>query len=59
MLLLMKQRVYVSCKCGKTSVDAGNGYYHRLNVIEGVELPRFYYQKKKGSLVMVSRKKKA
>lgn len=59
LLLLMKQRVYVSCKCGKTSVDAGDGYYHRLNVIEGVELPRFYYQKKKGSLVMVSRKKKA
>jgi hypothetical protein len=54
----MKPRVYVSCKCGKTAVDAGDGYYHRLNVHEGVETPRFYYQKKKGSLVMVSRKKK-
>ena len=58
LLLLLKPRVYVSCTCLKTAVDAGDGYYHRLNVHDGVELPRFYYQKKKGSFTMVSRKKK-
>lgn len=58
LLLLMRPRFYVSCPCGKTSVDAGNGYYHRLNVHEGVEMPTFYYQKKKGSLVMIPKKKK-
>lgn len=58
LLLLMKPRVYVTCKCKKTSVDAGDGYYHRLNVHEGIGYPIFYRQSKKGSLVMVSRKKK-
>jgi len=46
LILLLKPRWYVSCKCGKTSVDAGDGYYSRLNVAEGVEYPSFYKQKK-------------
>jgi len=54
----MKPRVYVTCKCKKTSVDAGDGYYHRLNVHEGIGYPTFYRQSKKGSLMMVSRKKR-
>ena len=58
LLLLMRARAYVSCKCGKTSVDAGDGHYHRLNVHEGIEFPPFYRQQKKGSLVMVRKKKK-
>ncbi len=57
LLLLMRPRAYVTCVCGKTSVDAGDGYYHRLNVHEGVELPPFYWQKKKGSLVMTPKRK--
>ena len=58
LLLLMRPRMYVSCKCGATAVDAGNGLYHRLNVKEGVQLPPFYYQNKKGSLIMVRKKKR-
>ena len=54
----MRPRMYVSCKCGATAVDAGNGLYHRLNVKEGVQLPPFYYQNKKGSLIMVRKKKR-
>lgn len=59
LLLLMKPRVYLSCKCGKTSVDAGDGYYHRLNVHEGVALPVFYWQTKKGAMIMAPKRKKA
>lgn len=58
LLLLMKPRVYLSCKCGKTSVDAGDGYYHRLNVHEGVALPTFYWQRKKGAMTMVPKRKR-
>jgi hypothetical protein len=58
LLLLLKPRVYVACTCLKTAVDAGDGHYHRMNIHEGVEMPRFYSQKKKGSFVMVSGRKK-
>lgn len=58
LMLMMRPRAYVSCKCGGTSVDAGNGFYHRLNVKEGIQLPPFYWQAKKGSLLMVRKKKK-
>jgi hypothetical protein len=57
-LLLLRARAYVSCKCGKTSVDAGDGYYHRLNVHEGVSLPLFYWQRKKGDTVLLRKKKR-
>lgn len=58
LLLLLKPRWYVSCKCGKTSVDAGDGYYHRLNVHEGVEMPPFYWQKKRGDMLLTRKAKK-
>jgi hypothetical protein len=57
-LLLLRARAYVGCRCGKTSVDAGDGHYHRLNLHEGVPYPPFYYQKKKGDALMVRRKKR-
>lgn len=56
LLLLLKPRWYVSCECGKTSVDAGDGYYHRLNVHEGVEPPPFYYQNKRGQMFLKTKK---
>lgn len=58
LILLLKPRWYVSCKCGKTSVDAGDGYYHRLNVHEGVEMPPFYWQKKRGDMHLTQKAKK-
>lgn len=57
-LLLLRPRAYVGCKCGKTSVDAGDGYYHRLNVHDGVALPPFYWQRKKGDAVLLRKKKR-
>lgn len=58
LMLMMRPREYVTCVCGATSVDAGNGYYHRMNIKEGVEMPHFYWQRKKGSLLMVRKKKR-
>jgi hypothetical protein len=58
LLILMRPRAYVECSCGRTSVDAGDGYYYRLNLHEGIDAPKFYQQAKKGSLVMKPTKKR-
>lgn len=50
--------MYVSCKCGRTSVDAGDGLYSRVNSHDGIPLPKYYKQSKKGSLVMTSKQSK-
>ena len=52
MLLLVRPRAYVTCKCKWTSVDAGDGHYFRTNVHQEALPPVFYWQKKKGSMVM-------
>lgn len=57
LLMLLRPRAYVTCKCGKTAVDAGDGLYYRMNVEGGVRVPTFYSQKKKGDKVMVPNKR--
>ena len=57
-LLLIRPKIYLTCKCGNTSIDAGDGYYMRTNIVEGTPLPIYYRQPKKGSYVMVARPKK-
>lgn len=60
LLLMTRERQYTSCPCNKTSVDAGDGYYHRVNCDESVGLPtlyKFHHMKKKHRGVMVRRKK--
>ena len=58
LILLLRPRAYVSCKCGNTSVDAGDGYYHRINTKHSTPIPKFYRQPKKGVFYMVTKTKK-
>lgn len=60
LILLTRERQYTSCPCGKTSVDAGDGYYHRINCHEDTGLPvfyRFHRMARKHKNIMVCKKK--
>lgn len=41
-LILARPRAYVACKCEKTAIDAGDGFYWRMNLDESAPRPAFY-----------------
>jgi len=57
LLLMTRPRVYVTCSCGATAVDAGNGYYHRINTPHSLDILTFYRPTRK-LRVFKPRKKK-
>lgn len=59
LLVLARPRLYLSCGCGVTSVDAGDGYYMRVNTMEGYRYPEFYQSVKGQPCVFHITKKKS
>jgi len=57
LILLLHARQFTACPCGKTSVDAGDGVYWRMNVEESAPLPVFYSHSEHGSRVMTRKGK--
>lgn len=47
LLLLVRPRMYITCGCKKTSVDAGDGYYMRYNCIDIPTEYWTYYPKRR------------
>jgi hypothetical protein len=52
LLMLFRPRQYTECQCGKTSVDAGDGGYWRMNVVDSAPLPLIYSQEDRGRPIM-------